>query len=340
MPRLVSRTFDAIVRRSGLHHVGRVAQRRRLLIVCYHGVRADDDPERQWLLLPRREFADQIAYLAAHYECLPIDTALERLWAGELREPTACVTFDDGYRNNRTIALPILEQHRVPATIYLATGLIGTSELLWTTTIELAFRTTRVDSLDLAPLGISTERTPLGDARSRRAIGKRVVEALKLRPVAERRELMAAMLRSLDASANAAAFPQYALMDWNDVATVAQSKLVTFGGHTVHHEIVSRLDDATLHDEIAGSVAAVREHVAGAVSHTFAYPNGRPEDIDDRATRVLASVGCSAAVTTTEGLNAGSEPRMRLRRAVIGGDATMSGFAAQAAAVRSLVRGS
>jgi peptidoglycan/xylan/chitin deacetylase (PgdA/CDA1 family) len=335
MASLAASTIHHIARVSGLHHVVRRAQRRRLLIVCYHGLREDDDPARHWLLLPRSAFEAQIRHLAAHYDCLPIDTALQRLWAGEIDTPTACVTFDDGYRNNFEIGLPVLRRHQVPATIYLATGLIGTADLLWTTTLELAFRRARADSVDLTTLGFG--RVALGDDAARAATGSRVVETLKTRAAGERLDLVGALMEQLDEERRAADRAPFELMNWREVSDLATSKLVTFGAHTVSHEIVSRLDDDALEREIAGSVDSVARAVPDARSATFAYPNGRSQDVDARAAAVLAHAGCSAAVTTTEGLNDAATPRMGLRRAVVGGNATLNGFVSQATALRRFV---
>jgi peptidoglycan/xylan/chitin deacetylase (PgdA/CDA1 family) len=38
---------------------------------------------------------------------------------------TVCITFDDGYRDNLEIALPLLEKYEIPASFFVATGFIG-----------------------------------------------------------------------------------------------------------------------------------------------------------------------------------------------------------------------
>ena len=38
------------------------------------------------------------------------------------------VTFDDGYRDFHDAALPLLVKHRVPAVLYLATGLVANGD--------------------------------------------------------------------------------------------------------------------------------------------------------------------------------------------------------------------
>lgn len=335
----ISRIAHRLAGRTGLPRVARWAQRHRLLVVCYHGLRRDDAARRHWLLLPESAFARQIAYLAAHYDCLPIDVALERLYRRALSRPTACVTFDDGFASNLSIGLPVLVRHRVPATIYLATGLIGTDTRLWTLRVQHAFvRAVRRSSIDLSRIGMAT--VALGSPAERQALGTNVAEVLKRMPVDQRRAVQEWLFTELDgpelAECDDGAF---ALLAWAGVSELAASGLVTFGGHTVHHEIVSRLGEREMLDELAGSIAAVRRAVPEHASNTFAYPNGRPEDVGAPAERALERLGCLGALTTTEGLNAPDTPRMQLRRLVVGGDETDdAAFAVRATAVPQLVR--
>ena len=126
--------LQSIARAGRLDVLARVANRKRLLIITYHGIREDASPARSWLLLPVSEFVRQMEFLRAHYDVLPIDDALAK--PGN-RRPRACVTFDDGYRNNLELALPVLERLRLPATVYLPTAFIGSSHVLWTTRLDL-----------------------------------------------------------------------------------------------------------------------------------------------------------------------------------------------------------
>ncbi|HET7459459.1 MAG TPA: polysaccharide deacetylase family protein [Gemmatimonadaceae bacterium] len=312
---------------TGVHHMARRLHRRRLLIVCYHGVADDDGATDSWLLLPRAELERQLDYLARHYRVRPIDEALADLWAGRLREPTACVTFDDGYRNNVRVALPLLQRLGIPATIYLATGMIGTARLLWTTRLELAMRATAATSVDLGAVGLGGAE-PLGDDAARAALARRVASRLKRVSPAERDATLARLHATLgDAGAASDRARPFALMSWDEVAAAARTGLVTFGGHTMNHEIVSRLDDAAVRAEVGGSMRAVAERVdARAGTRTFAYPNGQPEDFDARAAAAVRDAGGSAAVSTIEGLNDATTDRYALRRVVVGGDMAFDDF--------------
>ncbi|MEM8705237.1 MAG: polysaccharide deacetylase family protein [Actinomycetota bacterium] len=89
-----------------------------LVVLIYHRVGAHT-PVR--VDLPTEVFDDQIAELAATTEVLRIDDAVSRLAAGEDLTGASVVTFDDGTVDFVDEALPVLERHRVPATLYVAT---------------------------------------------------------------------------------------------------------------------------------------------------------------------------------------------------------------------------
>ena len=95
--------------------------------------------------------------------------------------------------------------------------------------------------------------------------------------------------------------------------------LVSFGGHTVHHEILSTLDDDALESEVLDSIHVVEDRL-GTVTATFAYPNGQPQDFDRRAVDVLRRNGATAAVSMIEGLNGPETEPFSLRRISIGAD--------------------
>jgi peptidoglycan/xylan/chitin deacetylase (PgdA/CDA1 family) len=323
----VKRTVLGVARRAGVGALARRANGRRLLVVCYHGVRADAAADRHWLLVPQRAFARQIEYLAACYRCLPLDEAFGELQEGRLQGPTACVTFDDGYLNNRTEALPVLERFRVPAVVYLPSGLIDRGELPWPTRLELAFRDTPAGTVDLSRLGLGAQR--LGTAADRARVGREAVLALKQLSDDAATERLDE-LRALLGESTTARGPSWQMMTWHDVRAVGRGGLVTFGAHTVEHRILSRLGDADVEREIGDSVRAVGA-ATSALSRTFAYPNGRVIDFDARAQGAARRAGCIAAVSTIEGLNDAAVDSYALRRLSVGQHMALDEFALRAA---------
>jgi peptidoglycan/xylan/chitin deacetylase (PgdA/CDA1 family) len=101
---------------------------------------------------------------------------------------------------------------------------------------------------------------------------------------------------------------------WEDVRDLAAAG-VAIGSHTRHHRRLTELDPANLEEELAGSLADLREKVPGA-AEVLAYPNG---DHDERVCDATRAAGYLAAFTTEKGRNgAGSDP-YRLRRVSIHG---------------------
>lgn len=290
---------DAMARRTGLPS---------LLIVCYHGVRADESASRHWLLLPQSALERQLRWLRTAYDVLPIDEAIARLHAGEARRPMAAITFDDGYRSNATLALPLLQSLGLPATIYLTTGHVDSGAMLWTTWLDLVLQ-----GRAAPPPWLSERCAPVAPDPK---------EALKRLPSAEREAVLARLREEVESDARVQSnverhAPDFAMLTWDEVRSAAASRLLTFGGHTLSHPIVSRLADDDVGREIGMSMDRVAREV-NAVTRTFAYPNGRAIDFDQRAVDAIRRHGGTAAVTTIEGINRRAHDAFALRRLVVG----------------------
>jgi peptidoglycan/xylan/chitin deacetylase (PgdA/CDA1 family) len=79
------------------------------------------------LFCHHRRFARQMAYLDnLGYRVLDLEEAVAGL-SGATKLPARAVvlTFDDGYRNFEEYALPVLQRHGFPATVFLVSGRIG-----------------------------------------------------------------------------------------------------------------------------------------------------------------------------------------------------------------------
>ena len=79
--------------------------------------------------VPPRLFERQIAALADYAEIVSLLDLPRRLELHSANaKPLVCLTFDDGYANFYTQALPILELYHAPATAFVVTSLIGRSQ--------------------------------------------------------------------------------------------------------------------------------------------------------------------------------------------------------------------
>jgi peptidoglycan/xylan/chitin deacetylase (PgdA/CDA1 family) len=298
-------------------------------VLCYHGLKRDDDVVEDWLLVSESCFVRQMAYIAARFRCISLEQGMAELSGGSLPRASVCVTFDDGYRSNLSLALPILETFGIPATIYLATGFIGTARSLWTSRLLHGLSSGPPRSVTLEHFGLPA----LYFGKGRHARVHSFLEALKLLPAAQRRSVV----MHLDALAGGDIHvPEaFSFLDWDEVRTLAAHPLITIGAHTVDHEILSTLPDKDILPQISGSRDDVSAAL-GATPATFAYPNGRAIDYDDRAVAALRMTGFTSAVTTIRGLNVNGVDPLEVRRVLVGGGdsfdtfrLSLSGMAAQ-----------
>jgi len=102
-------------------------RRRRSVVLGYHGVaqsRLRDDLSLLQVS-PARFRAQLELLLAAGFRFLTMAELAQRAGGGTPEPGLAAITFDDGMRNNRTVALPILSEYGIAATVYVTIGFIG-----------------------------------------------------------------------------------------------------------------------------------------------------------------------------------------------------------------------
>jgi peptidoglycan/xylan/chitin deacetylase (PgdA/CDA1 family) len=92
----------------------------RTVVLCYHSVH----PSKRFASATPRLFERQIEWLQEHCDIVTYDSIPRLTSPSNRRKPAVAITFDDGYEDNYTYALPILLAHRIPATVFVTTGLI------------------------------------------------------------------------------------------------------------------------------------------------------------------------------------------------------------------------
>ncbi|MEX2599533.1 MAG: polysaccharide deacetylase family protein [Dehalococcoidia bacterium] len=96
-------------------------------ILLYHSVSDDvSAPFRPWTVPPRL-FEEHMGYLVSHgFTPMTVSAFVDRVMhRGEHVEKPVVVTFDDGFADTHTHALPVLSRFGIPATLYVVTGAIG-----------------------------------------------------------------------------------------------------------------------------------------------------------------------------------------------------------------------
>ena len=214
--------------------------RQKLVVLMYHGVVESELEPFCWHQLPLETFRRQMAWVAKNYRVLPLDEALRLRAEGRLPERSCAITFDDGYENVATSALPVLQGLGLPATVFLVTDLLGTDGVPWPDRLWLAVRATTSEDVDAGALGLGT-RT-LATNAEKAALLETAFDRLKAQPRAAKEEILDALVAALDVPEPIDPGP-FRVLAWDRVEGLAKEGLLAFGPHSTTHEILSRCED-------------------------------------------------------------------------------------------------
>jgi peptidoglycan/xylan/chitin deacetylase (PgdA/CDA1 family) len=276
----------------------------RLSVLIYHRVLAAPDP-----LCPDepdvQRFEAQMSWVRDWFNVLPLRTAVQRLFAGDLPARALAITFDDGYADNEALAAPILQRLGLNATFFVSTGFLD-GGLMWNDRVIEALRHCAADELDLSGLGLACY--PLRDVGQRRAAIGAVLNAVKHLDQARRE----ALVQALAQRAAASAAPE--LMMRSEQVRNLRRMGMDVGAHTMTHPILCKLDVAAARDEMAGGRDALQALLGEPVT-LFAYPNGVPgQDYAIEHVRMARECGFEAAVSTAWGAASARSDRFQIPR--------------------------
>ena len=264
----------------------------RLSILIFHRVFRHRDP-----LFPDEVDADRFdricRWLASWFNVMPLDLAIDALQQGALPSRSLAITFDDGYRDNHEVALPILKRHGLTATFFVAVGFLNGGRM-WNDTVIESFRGAPDGTLDLSDLGLGT--FSISDPTSRRRAIDAVLPRVKYLDATNRRAAVDAIsMRAVDGR-----LPDDLMMTTNQVLALRRAGMGV-GAHTVTHPILAKLSDAEVDQEVIDG-RNVLERIVEVPVRLFAYPNGKPGiDYDGRAVNAVRRAGYAAAVSTAWG---------------------------------------
>jgi peptidoglycan/xylan/chitin deacetylase (PgdA/CDA1 family) len=251
----------------------------------------------------------QFRWLSRAACVVPLDQALQAMAAGRPLPPRAvAITFDDGYADTLTLAVPLLQRWRLPATFFLVPGILSGTVEPWWEIMGWAFaRTSR------SQLTWEQTHRPLASPEQRRAAYNYVAESLKRRNT-ERRDLAVAELVEILRPTGPSPVRQL-FHDWGGAQELVRASF-GIGSHSCHHAILSQETPEEQRRDLADSRTAL-EHGLQVPIDVLAYPNGTELDFDSTTEQAAAAAGYAFALTTLDGLNRNVGQRQQVRRSVI-----------------------
>ena len=280
----------------------------RLLVLMYHRVLPASHPDRgieQPGMYVSPETLDMhLTVLRRHFPLVHLDDWLRTAAGKESLPPQACaLTFDDGWRDNFEYAFPVLRRHGAPATIFLVSGMTGTNKVFWPNRLARVLAGLRPQERLSEPLE-SVLAPVIGSVRER---GSWRIEDLDRAIVLAKELEDFGIDRALDeAEARLSGFAALrAVLDADEVRSMASSGLVRFGSHTQsHYRLRGVVPESILEREVVGSGVEIGG-TTGRPADLFCYPNG---DLTPAAVAVVRQHYLGAVTTKKGWFVAGADP--------------------------------
>lgn len=263
----------------------------RTVILTYHRVLDGPDVMRPGETTAAA-FDAQMRVLSSNF---PVTTFGEYIQSfdGEMHlDNSVIVTFDDGYRDNFDVALPILQKYGLSATFFIATG-FRDGGMMWNDRLIEAVRAAVGQTIDLRDAGGSV--TPLATFEDASNCAKQTLARIKRLPQQERATVVEGIVQSVGHTPSG----RMMMVD-SEIAALANSGMEV-GAHTVTHPILASLSVDEARTEIMESKRTL-ERILGSDVKSFAYPNGRPgKDYSAVHVDLVRECGFAGAATTQWG---------------------------------------
>lgn len=205
------------------------------------------------------------------------------------------LTFDDGWKDNITNALPEALAAGCPFTVMICPGLVGVEAPFWP---ERA-------------IGILRSINPGWSIE----LVDREVERLKRLSEPDRTAWFTAMERSAGQVGPDSAARCGSTLNWNDIREMRESG-IEFGAHTQTHQILDTIAPEQAAEEIGESRRSIERELQ-APCDSFAYPNG---NVTGEIAQMVNAEGITLAVTTSPGVWTSETDRLRIPRINISED--------------------
>jgi peptidoglycan/xylan/chitin deacetylase (PgdA/CDA1 family) len=280
----------------------------RLLVLAWHNIEPTCFFHGRSPQAGRRGFERQVLVLRRIANVVPLRAALEDLAAGRPLPPRAvALTFDDGYRDQVTVAGPLLHALGLPATFFLVRDFLSGGARGWWEDVGWAFAYATA-----AELLWDDGRYDMSSPRTRRAAARAATETFKTLDSRRRQEAIAE-LRGRLAPAGPPLERQF--MYWDEAEDLLRQGH-EIGSHTCEHPVLSREEPATQQRELVDSRRDLEAHFRRPVD-LLAYPNGRTTDYSEETLRLTRDAGYAFAVTTRPRLAGPTTPVEEVPRVVL-----------------------
>ena len=224
--------------------------------------------------LSPKMFEKCLNFISKRYQIETLETlVLERKSLTRSKKPFACISFDDGYKNNIQYAAPILARFKAPASFYINTSCVTHRTLPWQEQFNRLFQLTKKKSLQLDIPSTGKVNVSFSSDRDK----GRFADSLYIKLYQLNIQSIDWVLTQLYANFDDVCQEKDYMMSWDDIKELSNFGY-EIGSHTHRHIRLSKVEkEVVLRDEIILSRKAIQNH-CGSFPKSMSYPFGYIEE--------------------------------------------------------------
>ena len=258
-----------IIINTGLEKLIRNSSDNSTLNLIYHGIVKKDSTYYTLRHLTAEQFEKQLQYYKKHFDIISIPEAFERYRQGvKNKRKTLTISFDDGYMNNLSNALPLLEKYKIKATFFIS-GIIAQESdyLLYSDVIDAMNYFYKNEVLEIAGMHIKNGSL-VHD-------GTDLIEFLKHKTANEREDILDEMILKLNIKKKIKEIDTeiWKLLDKDSLKKLASSEYVDIGSHAYLHYNLGLIDRFDAEQELLKSKEVLEKTIEKKID-MIAYPDG------------------------------------------------------------------
>ena len=294
----------------------------RLTILLYHGVTDHKSSGIENISkkhIDVKEYFLQMSWLKENAHIISMDKVVEHyIYNIPFPDHSVAITFDDGFENNFLQALPVIQELDIPTTFYISSGLIGTKNMFWVDQLEDCINLSKEKELKLLVnnneviLDLSDIPKKIGSLKQIKAICKDASNNLKI-------EIIKQVISCSGVTPSTEHCPNYKVMDWSQLKIMSLDKNVIIGGHSLNHEILSKLSVEDMKLNIGESINLLEKNLLQEIKH-YSYPEGQENHYNKSVIDSLKEFKIQCSPSARHGTNSEHNDLFNLYRVMVGFD--------------------
>ena len=299
-------------------------RRPRLVVLTYHRIA---DPATELFYDPivsatPEAFRTQVRWLSDRVRLINLDELTDQLLSGlACAEPMMLLTFDDAYRDNFDLAVPLLRERNIPAVFFIPTAFLETPALPWWDYVAYVIKKTNIPRF-VIERGSKASYPPVEidlESLSRTDAIMKIIRAFLDGTIPEERWFLDRLSERCMVNVDIESLGPKLFMSWSNVREIADSDAaLAIGSHTHSHHNLATLDADTQRDELARSKHLLEAKLKREIK-ALAYPYGWPKTYTTQTKALTAEAGYQLAFSAHEGVNRpGDFDRYEVKRLGVG----------------------